>query len=144
MSDHETRPIEPEGPPPSPQAGLGGTGAIPDAPAPEAAALGPSYPRPQWQGQAQGQPAYAMPLPAGYPAYGAPQQQRPRFADQVIGMRAVIVVALVCLLVGGLAGAVLGRATGNNDRFGGPGGGFFQRGGFPGGPPNQGLGQGGR
>jgi hypothetical protein len=106
MSDDETRPIEPEGP------------EAPVPPAPPAAA----------------QPAYAMPLPAGYPAYAVPQ--RPRFADQVMGMRAVVATALACLIVGGLGGFVLGRATGEDHaRFMGPGGGFFQqRGAFPDGP----------
>lgn len=82
-------------------------------------------------------PAYAMPLPAGYPAYAA--QQRPRFADQVLGMRAVVAVALACLIIGGLSGFILGHAAGSDDRrFGGFDGGnggpgfFQQRGGsFP-------------
>jgi len=128
MSDDETRPIEPDAP-------------APPASAPQAVA-GPDAGTPQ-PGQAQ--TAYAMPLPAGYPAYAA--QQRPRFADQVLGMRAVVATALACLIVGGLSGFVLGHATGggNDDRFGnGPG--FFQQGGgFPGGPNQQfGQGQGGR
>jgi hypothetical protein len=39
-------------------------------------------------------PAYAMPVPPpGYPAYAA-STERPRFADQVMGMRGVIAVAL--------------------------------------------------
>jgi hypothetical protein len=93
----------------------------------------------------QAQPAYAMPLPAGYPAYAA--QQRPRFVDQVLGMRAVIAVAIACLLIGGLSGAILGRASADNGgRFGnGPDGFSQQGGGFPGGPNHQfGQGQGGR
>ena len=140
MSDDETRPIGPEAPTPAPAA------AAHDAPAPPPEASAPQ--------DAPAQPAYAMPVPAyaGYPAY-APAQQRPRFADQVLGMRAVVATALACLIVGGLSGFVLGHATagGNDGRFGnGPGGGFFQqRGGFPGGQngaPNQqfGQGQGGR
>jgi uncharacterized membrane protein len=126
MSDDETRPIEPEAP------------AAPPAARPQEAAAQPAY----------AQPAYAMPLPAGYPAYAA--QQRPRFVDQVLGMRAVIAVAIACLLIGGLSGAILGRASAENgDRFGNSPGGFFQRGAFPGGTngaPNQqfGQGQGGR
>ena len=100
MSDDQTRPIDPEAPTPPPQ------------PPPEA---------PQ-------QPAYAMPLPPGYPAYGAPLQQRPRFADQVLGMRAVVAVALACLIIGGLSGWILGHAAGRDD---GRGPGFFQRGPFP-------------
>jgi hypothetical protein len=110
MSDDQTRPIEP------------------DAPVPP--------PRPEGEQTAQhdpAQPAYAMPIPAGYPAYGAPsaQQQRPRFVDQVLGMRAVVAVALACLIIGGLSGWILGHAAGSdNGRFGrGPG--FMQRGGFP-------------
>ena len=100
MSDDQTRPIDPEAPTPPPQ------------PPPEA---------PQ-------QPAYAMPLPPGYPAYGAPPQQRPRFADQVLGMRAVVAVALACLIIGGLSGWILGHAAGTDD---GRGPGLFQRGPFP-------------
>lgn len=75
-----------------------------------------------------------VPPPAGYPAYAVPQgpaQPRPRFADQVMGMRAVVATALACLVVGGLGGFVLGHATGQDDRMmRGPG--FFQqRGAFP-------------
>jgi hypothetical protein len=106
MSDDETRPIEPE------------------APAPQAQPSPPTY-----AGQ---QPAHAMPLPAGYPAYAG--QQRPRFADQVLGMRAVVVIALACLIIGGLSGWILGHAAGTDGgRFGGPGGFIQQRGTFPGG-----------
>ena len=97
MSDDQTRPIEPDAPVPPPE--------------PEAA---------------QQQPAYAMPLPVGYPAYAA--QQRPRFADQVLGMRAVVAVALVCLIIGGLSGWILGHAAGSDNERG-PG--FMQRGPFP-------------
>ena len=32
--------------------------------------------------------------PAGYPAYAVPLRSAPRFVDQVLGMRAVIAVAL--------------------------------------------------
>jgi hypothetical protein len=117
MSDDETRPIEPDAPTPPPQ---------PEpAPQPEA----PAY---------AAQPAYAMPLPAGQPAYAA--QQRPRFADQVLGMRAVVAVALACLIIGGLSGWILGHAAGSDRGRFGPGPGFMQRGfpdgsnGFPGGP----------
>jgi hypothetical protein len=57
-------------------------------------------------------------------------QARPRFADQVLGMRAVVVTAVTCLVVGGLGGYVLGHATGEENRMRGPG--FFQqRGAFP-------------
>jgi hypothetical protein len=76
-----------------------------------------------------------MTVPPGYPAYAA--QQRPRFADQVMGMRAVVAVALACLIIGGLSGLVLGHAWGEHrDRFiRGPGGfGMEQRGAFPNGP----------
>jgi hypothetical protein len=131
MSDDETRPIEPD--PPTP----------PMATPPRSTADREEEPA-QQVGQAQ--PAYAMPPRyAGYPAYA---QQRPRFADQVLGMRAVVATALACLVVGGLSGFVLGHAAGGDDgRFGtGPGGGFFQQGGgFPDGPHQQfGQGQGGR
>jgi hypothetical protein len=114
MSDDQTRPIEPEAPAPPP--------------APQQAAVPGDAP-----GQAQ-QPAYAMPLPAGYPAYAAAMATppRPRFADQVMGMRAVVATAIACLIVGGLGGFALGRATGDDGggRFG-PGPGVFQRGTFP-------------
>lgn len=77
-------------------------------------------------------PAARATVPAGEPVY-AP---RPRFADQVMGMRAVVATSLACLIVGGAGGFVLGRASGDDHgRFGGPGGGFFQqRGTFPNGP----------
>jgi hypothetical protein len=103
MSDDETRPIDRE------------------APAP------PAQPEGQ-QPPAAGQPAYAMPLPMGYP-YAA--QQRPRFADQVLGMRAVVAVALACLIIGGLSGWILGHAAGSDDGRFGRGPGFIQRDGFP-------------
>jgi hypothetical protein len=76
----------------------------------------------------------------GQPAYpGYPPPQRPKFSDQVLGMRAVVAVALVALVIGGLGGALLGALSGGNDdaiRFGGPGG--FQQGGTFGQMPNQG------
>jgi uncharacterized membrane protein len=115
MSDDQTRPIEPEGSnPPQPEAQ--------PQPQPEA--------QPQAQPEAQPsapQPAYAMPLPAGYAAYAA--QQRPRFVDQVLGMRAVVAVALACLIIGGLSGWILGHAAARDDGRFGPG--FMQRGSFP-------------
>ena len=122
MSDDETRPIEPEAPAPTPQV------ESQEAPA--------SQPQPSTPTYAAGQPAYAMPqaapLPAGYPAYAG--QQRPRFVDQVLGMRAVVAVALACLIIGGLSGWILGHAAGTDGgRFGGPGGFVQQRGTFPGG-----------
>jgi uncharacterized membrane protein len=127
MSDDETRPIEPEAPTPPP-------------PAPQAAPATQDPPAPQG---APAQPAYAMPLPPGYPAYAA--QQRPRFVDQVLGMRAVVATALACLIVGGLSGFVLGHAAGSDDGGFGRGGFVQQRGAFPGGPngqaPNQQFGQ---
>ncbi len=111
MSDDETRPIEPEAPlpPAQPEAQQG----------PPAGAPAPTT----------GQPAYAMPIPPGYPAYAA--QQRPRFADQVLGMRAVVAVALACLIIGGLSGWILGHAAGSDDGGFGRGPGFLQRGSFP-------------
>src|SRR3954453_17786780 len=109
MSDDETRPIEPEAPAPPPQG------------AQEAQQAQEAQPQPSPPTYAAQQPAYAMPLPAGYPAYAA--QQRPRFADQVLGMRAVVAVALACLVIGGLSGWILGHAAGTDGgRFGGPGG----------------------
>lgn len=126
MSEDQTRPIEPEAPapPPAPQ---------PAAPqAVQQAAQQASVPG-DVPGQAQ-QPAYAMPLPAGYPAYAAAMATppRPRFADQVMGMRAVVATAIACLIVGGLGGFALGHATGNDDRGFGRGPGMFnQRGTFP-------------
>jgi hypothetical protein len=129
MSDDETRPIDPEAPAPPPAAG-------PQPPVDPAA-------------HPAAQPAYAMPVPAGYPAYAA--QQRPRFADQVMGMRAVVAVALACLIIGGLSGFILGHAAGSDGgRFGRGPGGFQQRtfpdgqNGFPNGSngiPNQPFGQ---
>ena len=115
MSDDETRPIEPdqaETPPPAAPPGF-----------------------PAYGGAAA--PPYAMPLPAGaYPMYAAPE--RPRFVDQVLGMRAVIAVALACLLIGGLSGWILGRASADgNDGFGGGPRMFQQRGTFPGAPNGQ-------
>jgi len=76
--------------------------------------------------------AYAMPLPAGYPAYDVPPvQQRRRFADQVLGMRAVVAVALACLVVGGLSGWILGHAAARDGGGFGRGPGIFQQRGFP-------------
>jgi hypothetical protein len=103
MSDDETRPIDPEAPVPPPAA--------------------------QPTAQPTAQPAYAMPVPAGYPAYAA--QQRPRFADQVMGMRAVVAVALACLIIGGLSGFILGHAAGSDGGRFGPGPGGFQQRTFP-------------
>ena len=95
MSDDETRPIEPGAPtpPPAPEAQQ----PTPDAPAYAA------------------QPAYAMPLPAGYPAYATQQEPRPRFGDQVMGMWAVVAVALACLVIGGLSGFILGHASSDRE-----------------------------
>jgi len=84
------------------------------------------------------EPEAPSPLPAGHPTYAA--QQRPRFADQVLGMRAVVAVALACLIIGGLSGWILGHAAAGDDGRLGPGPGFMQRGTFPGGSsslPNQ-------
>lgn len=135
MSDDQTRPIGSDAPLPPPPARPQDTVAAPEPPAAQ---------------EAPAQPAYAMPVPAGHLAGYSPYAaaQRPRFVDQVLGMRAVVAVAIACLLIGGLSGFVLGRATADDgDRFGGPGGGFFQqRGGtFPdggNGAPNQQFGPG--
>jgi hypothetical protein len=111
-------------------------------------------PQPQPAGQPVGQPVgqpagqpvgppyaapYGVPQYAGYPAYLGypPPPQRPKLSDQVLGMRAVIAVALAALVIGGLGGALLGALTSGNDdtSFGGPSG--FPQGGF-GQLPNQG------
>jgi hypothetical protein len=72
-----------------------------------------------------------LPADAARPAYAAPVQQP--FFDRVLGMRAVIAVALAALIIGGLSGFILGEHTngGGDQRFG-PGG--FRgapQGGFP-------------
>ncbi|MGC4110723.1 MAG: hypothetical protein QM747_09925 [Nocardioides sp.] len=80
------------------------------------------------------QPAYAV-QPAA--------QQRPHFADTVMGMRSVVATAVLCVLVGGLGGFALGHTTGNDDHrmmMRGPG--MFQRGPFPYGPGGFGSGPG--
>ena len=92
----------------------------------------------------------AQPAPAAHDAtYAAPT--KPRFLDQVLGMRAVIAVALAALIIGGLSGFLLGEHTGGgDDRFGRGGPGGFPGGqGFRGGPQGmpgqqgqQGFGQG--
>ena len=134
MSDDETRPI---GPGPGPTEATAPTEPT-DATAPADATAPPAAPPgfAAYGGTAQ-PPPYAMPLPAGaYPMYAA-APQRPRFVDQVLGMRAVIAVALACLLIGGLSGWILGRASADdNGGFGGPGM-FQQRGTFPGAPNGQ-------
>lgn len=82
------------------------------------------------------QQAYAgQPLP----------QQRPHFADQVMGMRSVVATALLCVLVGGLGGFALGHAgRGDDDRMMMRGPGMFQqRGAMPNPPGGFGYGQGG-
>jgi hypothetical protein len=121
MSDDETRPIGPDAPAPTP------------APPPAAEAQQPPPDGQVYAGQAPyaGQPPYAMPLPAGYPAYAVQPLQagRPRFGDQVMGMWAVVAVALACLIIGGLSGFILGRATGDTrDGFVRGPGFSFQRG----------------
>lgn len=71
-------------------------------------------------------------------AYGAPPPAPPRFVDRVLGLRAVIAVALAALIIGGLSGFVLGeRTNGGDDRFGRGPGGFPGGQGFRGGPPTQ-------
>jgi hypothetical protein len=81
-------------------------------------------------------PAPASPY-APAPAYAGPPAAQPRFVDRVLGMRAVIAVALAALIIGGLSGFVLGERThGGDDRFGTGGPGGFPGGqGFRGGPP---------
>jgi hypothetical protein len=76
-------------------------------------------------------PPYA---PPPVPAYAAAEPpSRPRFVDQVLGMRAVLAVALACVVLGGVGGAILGATTNGGDSgFGGRG-----PGGFPGGGPGQ-------
>lgn len=86
-----------------------------------------------------GAPAAPPHVPPPVPAYAAhdqppAHQPRPRFWDRVLGMRGVIAVALACVVLGGVGGAVLGAAAnGGDDGFGGPGG----PGGFRGGQPGQ-------
>lgn len=94
----------------------------PEAPAPPPQAPAAEAPQPL--------PAYAMPLPAGYPAYAVPPAPRPRFSDQVLGMRAVVAVALACLIIGGLSGWILGHAAARDGGWFGPGPGVQRS--FPG------------
>ena len=80
----------------------------------------------------------APPSPAQppHPAYAA--TGRPRFVDRVLGLRAVIAVALAALIIGGLSGFLLGEHTsGGDDRFGHGPGGLPGGQGFGGGPPGQ-------
>ncbi len=137
--DDETRPF---GSPSAGQQTLDPGTPAPEAESADAAAPGDPYAKPYAGPYA---PPYAGPNPpqAGYPAYpgypGYPPAPRPRFRDQVLGMRAVIAVALVALVIGALGGALLGALAnhGGDDRFGGPGG--FQRGFNPGQMPHQQL-----
>jgi hypothetical protein len=113
MTDDQTHPIEPDAPIPPPTAPAYG---------------GTTY-------------AEAPPLPAQQAGY--PGRPRPRFAEQVLGMRAVVATALACLIVGGLGGFTLGRATGDDGGLRGGPGSFWQRGAIPhgtNGVPNQQLG----
>lgn len=73
-------------------------------------------------------PAPTAPVEASYA--GPPQ---PRFVDRVLGMRAVIAVALASLVIGGAGGALLGATTNGGDGGRGPGGfqGGIPQGGFP-------------
>lgn len=83
------------------------------------------------------------------PSYAGPEQ--PSFLDRVLGMRAVIAVALAALVIGGLSGFILGEHTQGGDHgfgHGGPAGspggqGFRGPEGGPGqhGPPPFGQGQ---
>jgi hypothetical protein len=79
--------------------------------------------------------ASASPAQPTQPAYAAPG--RPRFVDRVLGLRAVIAVALAALIIGGLSGFLLGEHTNGDDRFGHGPGGFPGGQGFRGGPPGQ-------
>jgi hypothetical protein len=92
----------------------------PDAPAPASTSSAPASP-------------YAPDA-----AYAAPPPP-PRFVDRVLGVRAVVAVALAALIIGGLSGFVLGERTdGGDDGFGRGGPGGFPGGqGFRGGPPTQ-------
>jgi hypothetical protein len=128
MSDDETRPIDPEAPVPPPAAEQQQPGPDPGQPYAGHAYAGHAY-----AGQPYPSQPYAMPVPPGYPPYAA--QQRPRFADQVLGMRAVVATALACLIIGGLSGFILGRASSHEqDVIVRPGFGNLQRGAFPNGP----------
>jgi hypothetical protein len=121
--DDETRPFG--------AASAGPQTLDPGAPAPAAEATepppGPQAPYPgPYAGQYAGPYAGPTGPQTGYPGYpshpGYPSAPRPRFRDQVLGMRAVIAVALIALVIGGLGGALLGALSNNDDRFGGPGG----------------------
>ena len=106
--------------------------------------LDPQAPAPP---PAQPAPPTAAAHDPAHPAYAAMHQ--PRLVDRVLGMRAVIAVALAALIIGGLSGFLLGEHTnGGDDRFGHGGPGGFPGGqGFRGGPqgtpgqPNFGQGQ---
>ena len=81
-------------------------------------------------------PAPASPGQPTHPAYDAGRP--PGFLDRVLGLRAVIAVALAALIIGGLSGFLLGEHTGGgDDRFGHGPGGFPGGQGFRGGPPGQ-------
>ncbi len=71
-----------------------------------------------------------MPAEPAQPTYAAPVQQP--FFDRVLGMGAVIAVALAALIIGGLSGFILGEHTNGGDQHFGPGG-FHggPQGGFP-------------
>jgi hypothetical protein len=78
-------------------------------------------------------PPYVPPPVPAYAAYDHTPAHQPRtpFWDRVLGLRAVVAVALACVVLGGAGGTVLGATTnGGDDRFGGRGG----PGGFPGQP----------
>ncbi len=146
--DDETRPF---GAQPAGQQTLEPGTAPPAAEATTPPVAPPFPPQPgPYAGSQGGQPGYpgypGYPGQPGYPGYpGYPPPERPRFRDQVLGMRSVIAVALVALVIGGLGGALLGALSnggGNDARFGGRGGGF-PPGGFQQGQQGQ-LGQQGR
>jgi hypothetical protein len=81
-------------------------------------------------------PAPASPAQPTHPAYDAGSP--PGFVDRVLGLRAVIAVALAALIIGGLSGFLLGEHTGGgDDRFGRGPGGFPGGQGLRGGPPGQ-------
>lgn len=76
---------------------------------------------------------------------GPPPSRWQRFRERAWGLRSMVVVALAALIIGGLGGVALGRASeGGHDGRGGPGGHRFGQGGPGNGGPGQWGGQGQR